>query len=241
MNAELPLSAPAPAAELRPITSLDDPRVVQILSTEHWSLLSARSLAYNETFARGGMFLTFLSMSFVAMALLAQAMAFGSAFLAVTAIVLAMDFVIGVLTYVRNINTNREDSRAVWGMARIRHAYTQIAPIVTPYFTTPYHDDPESVLLSYGAPPNPGIGQLLLYGVTTSGGMIGLIASIIAGVLASDLALLAGASVGPAVGIGVVGTVAVFAIMTALTIGSVTRARSTMPPRFPAERVETDA
>ena len=53
------------------------PRVVQILATEHWSLLASRSLAYNEAFTRGGMFLTFLSMSFVALALLAQAMSFG--------------------------------------------------------------------------------------------------------------------------------------------------------------------
>lgn len=40
-----------------PVTSLDDPRAVQILTAEHGSLLSARSLAYNEAFARAGMFL----------------------------------------------------------------------------------------------------------------------------------------------------------------------------------------
>ena len=52
-----------------PITDLTDQRVVQILSTEHWSLLASRSLAYNEAFTRGGMFLTFLSASIVALAL----------------------------------------------------------------------------------------------------------------------------------------------------------------------------
>ena len=36
-------SASQPVA---PITSLDDPRAIQILSTEHWSVLTARSLAY---------------------------------------------------------------------------------------------------------------------------------------------------------------------------------------------------
>ena len=64
-----------------PVTSLEDPRALQILSTEHWSLLSARSLAYNEAFTRGGMFLSFLSMSFVALALLAQGMSFDREFL----------------------------------------------------------------------------------------------------------------------------------------------------------------
>ena len=57
-----------------PATSLLDPRALQILSAEHSSLLSARALAYNEAFTRAGMFLAFLSMSFVALALVAQAL-----------------------------------------------------------------------------------------------------------------------------------------------------------------------
>src|SRR6476620_669720 len=77
MSSERPATPPMPAGAVTPITALPDPRVITILSTEHWSLLSARGLAYNEAFVRGGMFLTFLSMSFVALALLAQAMAYG--------------------------------------------------------------------------------------------------------------------------------------------------------------------
>src|SRR6188768_2154068 len=122
---------PSSSAPPGPITSLDDPRVVQILSTEHWSLLSARSLAYNEAFVRAGMFLTFLSTSFVALALVAQAMSFGRDFLAVAALVLAFDLVIGLTTFLRMNAANVDDLRANHGMARIRHAYTQIAPIVT--------------------------------------------------------------------------------------------------------------
>src|SRR4029079_4374359 len=90
-------SPPMPALErpmstettppVTPVTSLEDPRVLQILSTEHWSLLTSRSLAYNEAFIRGGMFLTFLSMSFVALALLAQAMSFGDEFLTIAAVI----------------------------------------------------------------------------------------------------------------------------------------------------------
>ncbi len=44
---------------------LEDPRALQILSTEHWSLLAGRSLAYNEAFSRAGMFLTFLSATLI--------------------------------------------------------------------------------------------------------------------------------------------------------------------------------
>ena len=99
---------------------------------------------------RAGMFLTFLSTSFVALALLAQAMSFGRDFLSVAALVLAFDLVVGLTTFLRMNGANLDDLRANHGMARIRHAYTQITPIVTPYFTTPTHDDIDAVTKVYG-------------------------------------------------------------------------------------------
>jgi hypothetical protein len=223
-----------------PVVSLDDPRVVQILATEHWSLLASRSLAYNEAFARGGMFLTFLSMSFVALALLAQAMSFGDKFLTVAAILLAFDLVIGLVTYFRIDGANVDDLRAVHGMARIRHGYTEIAPIVAPYFTSATHDDTASVVTAYGSPSSGGIG-LLLYGLTTSGGMIALITSMVGGVFAAVLSLIIGASGELAVWIGVGGGVAVFAVLYVLTAGSVTRHQATMTVLFPAADAPVDA
>lgn len=44
---------------------------MQILATEHWSLLATRSMVWNEMFTRAGMFLTTLSASIVALALVA--------------------------------------------------------------------------------------------------------------------------------------------------------------------------
>jgi hypothetical protein len=223
-----------------PVTSLDDPRALQILSTEHWSLLSARSLAYNEAFTRGGMFLTFLSASLVALALLAQGMNFGDQFLPVTAIVLAFDLVIGLLTYGRISGANVDDLRAVHGMARIRHAYTQIAPITTPYFTTPTHDDVASVLSAYDDGSDTAVG-FILYGLTTSGGMIGLITSMVGGVLAGVLALIVGASGGAALWIGLGGAVLVFGILAVLTTGQVPRHQARLGVLFPKEHGSPDS
>jgi hypothetical protein len=45
---------------------------VQILAAEHWSLLATRQLAWTEAFSRAGLFLTVLSASVVALALVAQ-------------------------------------------------------------------------------------------------------------------------------------------------------------------------
>lgn len=220
-------------APVKPVTSLDDPRVIQILSTEHWSLLGARSLAYNEAFIRGGMFLTFLSMSFVALALLAQGMSFGSQFLTIAAVVLAFDLVIGLTTYGRISGANVDDLRAVHGMARIRHAYTQIAPITKPYFTSPTHDDVASVISTYGAGPDTGLG-LFFYALSTSGGMIGLIVSMVGGVLAAVVGLLIGVSGDLAVWIGLGGGVILFVAILVATLGSVPRHQERLGVLFPA-------
>src|SRR5688500_7982160 len=102
----MPPTEAANGAALEPIVALHDPRAIQLMSTAHWSLRSSRSLAYNEAFTRGGMFLTFLSMSFVALALLAQGMSFDSEFLTVAAVLLAFDLVIGLATYGRITGAN---------------------------------------------------------------------------------------------------------------------------------------
>jgi hypothetical protein len=228
MSAEQPPPSSAPPG---PITSLDDPRAITILSTEHWSLLGARSLAYNEAFVRGGMFLTFLSMSFVALALLAEGMTFGDGFLTVAAIVLTFDFVVGIATYGRISGANGDDLRALHGMARIRHAYVKMAPIVDQYFTTPTHDDLESVLLSYGRLPDSTIGQLA-YALTTSGGMIGIIVSMVGGVLAGVLSLM---FLAPelAVWMGLAGAFLTFTLIVVFTFGAVTRNQESLVVRFP--------
>jgi len=218
---------------VKPIASLDDPRVIQILSTEHWSLLSARSLAYNEAFIRGGMFLTFLSMSFVALALLAQGMSFGSQFLTIAAVVLAFDLVIGLATYGRISGANVDDLRAVHGMARIRHAYTQIAPITKPYFTSATHDDVASVISVYGTVPDTGL-SLFLYALSTSGGMIGLIVAMVGGVLAAVVGLLIGVTGDLAVWIGIGGGVLVFVAILVATLGRVPRHQERLGVLFPA-------
>ena len=233
----MPPSESGTGSGAEPVTRLHDPRAIQILSTEHWSLLASRSLAYNEAFIRGGMFLTFLSMSFVALALLAQGMAFDSEFLTVAAILLAFDLVIGLATYGRITGANVDDLRAVYGMARIRHGYTEAAPVLVPYFTTATHDDLASVLTAYGSPADSGVGNVW-YALTTSGGMIGLITSMVGGVLAAVIGLLVGIPGGQALWVGLGGGVIVIALLFVRTTGAVTRDQATLPALFPAPKTE---
>ena len=50
---------------------------LQILATEHWSLLATRSMLWSESFNRTGMFLTVVSASVVGLAFVGQAADFG--------------------------------------------------------------------------------------------------------------------------------------------------------------------
>jgi hypothetical protein len=223
---------PQPRTPVMPIASIDDPRTITLLTTEHWSLLSARSLAYNEAFVRAGMFLSFLSMSFVALALLAQAMSFGRDFLSVAAVVLAFDFVIGVTTLLRMNGANLDDLRANHGMARLRHAYTQITPIVRPYFTTPTHDDIDAVTAVYGPISDRLLGQFV-YGLSTSNGMVALIVAMVGGVLTTVVAMLFGVGSGVSIWIGLAGGLIVIAATFAITASQIVREQARFTALFP--------
>src|SRR5258705_2653275 len=66
---ERPPTSEPTDGDVRGSTFLADPRALTILTTEHWSLLSQRSLSWTESFSRAGMFLATLSAATVALAL----------------------------------------------------------------------------------------------------------------------------------------------------------------------------
>jgi hypothetical protein len=213
----------------------DDPRIVQMLSTEHWSVLSARSLAYNEAFTRAGMFLSFLSMSTVALGLLAQGTGFGRDFRTIAAVVLGFDLLIGLSTYLRISGAGYDDLVALHGMSRIRHAYTEIAPSLRRYFTSPFNDDIDSVMRAY--PSIFGHSKLgeLPYVLSTTGGMIGLIVSAIGGIFAGVVASLFISSGDLALLVGAAGALLLFTVLALLTYKAAYAAHAGLPVLFPAE------
>src|SRR5579864_6702487 len=107
---------------------------LQILATEHWSLLATRALTYQESLGRVNMFLTILSGAVIALALVAQADHFGAAFISIAIFMLSVVFVVGVFTVARLMSLNRDDYRWVLGMNRLRKAYLELHPELEPYF-----------------------------------------------------------------------------------------------------------
>jgi hypothetical protein len=125
------------------------PNAASILATEHWSLLGTRSQIWNEALNRATVFLTVLSASIIALALLADATGFGAHTTTVALVLLPVVLLLGVATYVRLVQINTEDAKLVLAMNRLRYAYLKIEPGLEPYFSTGHHDDERGLLATY--------------------------------------------------------------------------------------------
>ena len=239
-------SVPVGAAEARPLeptsptsavageSPLDDPRALPILSTEHWSLLSARSLAYNEAFSRAGMFLTFLSATLIVIGFLVGGQGLTPIVLPVAAVLLLADVYIGIATVGRLIDANSEELHAVRGMNRIRHAYREMVPGLEPYFVASFHDDPRGVLGVYGdIPANRGVLPNVVHGLTTMIGMIMTVVAMVIGALAALVAVGLGAGVEVALVVAVLGFLLGTGIFAYAGMRAAMDFQRGVEPRFP--------
>jgi hypothetical protein len=238
-----------PGATERPIPTADaragvagpdhlaDPRALAILTTEHWSLLTARSLVYNEAFARAGMFLTFLTGTLVALGFVSQGSGYTREFLLLATVLLGFDLFIGLATLGRIAGASVEELRALQGMNRLRHAYLEMAPSLEPYFSTSGHDDLSSVLSIYGATPMRAsfIGNLV-HGLTTTLGMVGTITAAVGGAFAAAVALVLGSI--PIVGVlaGLLGFAILTVIVWVVIFRQFVAVERTIESRFPAPK-----
>jgi hypothetical protein len=205
---------------------------VQILATEHWSLLATRSMTWGEVFSRAGIFLTVVSASVVALALVAQATDFGGGFYVFALLVLPIVLVLGVGTLVRLGDALTEDVRLVFGMNRLRHAYLEIAPELEPYFVTSHYDDEEGVLETLGPAARVRPSRFL----SSTPVVVGLIDAVLAGILAGLVARVADAGVAPSIALGAVVGLAAVAVIVMTGVRGVVRARGLLDPRFPRPR-----
>ncbi len=126
---------------------------LQILSTKHWSLLASRGLAWNEAFTRTSMFLSTLSFSGVALALVAQATGFDGNFRLFVLLVLPIMLFLGVSTQLRLDSSNYHDAMCVIGMNRIRASYVAMAPDLEPLFVMGTTDDFQGVTRTMATQP----------------------------------------------------------------------------------------
>ncbi|GGF05031.1 hypothetical protein [Mycetocola zhadangensis] len=168
----------------------------QLLATEHWGLLAARSTAQNEVLARIGIFLTLVSAGLVSLALVGQATDFSEAFVAFAVGVLAFIVLVGVLTQLRVMNIGMEDLMYVVAMNRLRGAYVELDPGLDRVLMSSPHDDFAGIQQTYYFfTPKRGISQVLgstmAFIILINSSLLGLFIAATAVVFTSLVALAA--------------------------------------------------
>jgi hypothetical protein len=210
---------------------------LQILATEHWSLLAARTLTYNEALSRVTIFLAILSGALIALALVAQADHFGAIFISIAIPLLALVMFAGIITISRLTVLNGDDYRWVIGMNRLRHAYVELHPELEQYFVASPYDDLPGALQTLGIDVTAGRRLGSIFHVPqTLPGMLTVIVAAVGGAIGALGAL---ALVIPPLAIGLAAA-AVF-VLALVLMGiwnrrSIRRLPPSLEPRFPSPR-----
>lgn len=211
------------------------PHALQILMTEHWSLLASRSMGYTESMSRTSIFVAALTGSVVALALVGQATDFGREFVAFALVLLPVVYFLGVVTIARLFQNGWEDAVWVQGMNRIRHAYLELAPELEPYFVTSRFDDDAGVLISAVARPR----VTPLQGFVAIPGVVAVLNSVVAGAVAGIAGLGLEVGTGAALVLGAVAFVISLASFVGLGIRAIAAYRRNLVVRFPTPSAET--
>src|SRR5437879_3546081 len=201
-----PLGAePAPAphrGEAAPTGEASPSMRLQILSTEHWSLLASRSLAWNESFSRAGMFLTTLSGAIVALGLVGGATGFGESFTLFALVILPVVLFIGLATWIRLGAPNYHEALCVVGMNRIRAAYLQLAPDLERFFVMSAHDDFPGIGVTMGVQPGGGRGFWLAQMIAGTPTVVAVLNAVLVGAILAIAAVRLGGSSATALLVG---------------------------------------
>jgi hypothetical protein len=204
---------------------------LQILNAEHQSLLAARSLAWNESFARAGMYLSILSASIVALGLIAGIDKLGDVFVTFAVVILPVVLFVGIVTVTRMGIANYHEGLTVWGMNRIRAAYLELAPDLEPYFVMGTHDDYAGMQVTMAIPQSL---PTVLNVISATPFLVTILNGVVSGAIMA-LVLLHWVDVGVPLTVVVSGATFIVAVIAQgwVATWSMRRAQGSIRPLFP--------
>jgi Ca2+/Na+ antiporter len=197
--------------------------LVAILTTEHFTLQTARAATISETTARASLFLGTVSGALVALAFLGQVSSAGGAFFAFGLVLFPALLFLGLATYDRVLQTSIEDVAYAQRINRIRRCYLDGAPELAAWLAPAAGEGAAAAIGAGGM--RPGRWQMLV----TIAGTIGVINSVIVGVL---VALLVGLLTRDATALAAAAGVAAFVLGVALHQRHQARRRLRTPSPF---------
>ena len=205
----IPESGSAESTDQHTLSAEDRDRVREVLSAEYSLLTTALNTAWSASLTRTSIFLFTLSSAGIALGFAAQAGIDRGPFRGLALVVLPLVLFLGVATFVRLVQLQRESMIYVLGLNRIRHFLQESVPASRPYFILPGYDDAVAIYRSPGTgmtkrPPK----HNLLHLIVQTQGIVGVVASAVA-------AAFGGLATAP-LGIGVAAVVAAIAFVTTL-------------------------
>jgi hypothetical protein len=207
---------------------------LQALTTEHFTLQTARAVAVNEGNGRATLYIGALSSALVALALAAQRAPLGEVFYVVALTVLPAVLFLGLVTYVRVLHSSIEDILYARAINRIRHYYTEIDPSRAHYFLLSGRDD------FRGALANMCIRDSWTQFLFTMPSAVAAINGLLGGVtVALAIALAAGPPLPLTVLAGMVSGTAVLALHVAYQVRRFAIMKVTVAAAFPTPRRPT--
>lgn len=166
------------------LTDAQRQQLAQIVTTEHFTLQTARGATISDANGRSGLFISTVSSALVALGFIGQVAKIGPSFYAFVFVIFPTLFFLGLVTFERVLQSAIEDTVYARGINRIRHLYTELAPAIKPYLILSTNDDDAGTMANMAI--KPGRWQLFL----TSAGMIGVINSVLLGVTVALLVFL---------------------------------------------------
>lgn len=159
------------------------PAIVQVLTTEHFTLQGARSVVIAEINGRATIYLSAVSSSLVALAFVATLSTAEELIRGFALILLPVLCFMGIVTKSRLSQLSYTDFDYQRAINRIRHFYVDIAPESAKYLTLPIHDDMRGIAQSsFNQAPAWWMGLL------TAAQMVAVVYYVVAGLTVGLLA-----------------------------------------------------
>ena len=208
-----PVPDAGPAADATALSAEERERVAAVLSAEYGVLAGLLSAVWSASLVRTSLFLGVVSAVGVALGFAAQASGgIGATFTSFALVALPLALFLGLATFARTVEIQREAIVYITGMNRIRWFMTQQAPGSIRYLVLPVHDDAIGVYRSQGTgmrlrPPR----YRLVFALVQTQGIVAVVSASLAGIIGG----LATAWLTPAAG-WIVGGVAFVVTLVAL-------------------------
>jgi hypothetical protein len=169
------------------------------LTTEHYTLQSARAATTHESNGRASLYLASVAGGVVALAFVAESTGTTSPSARLfAATVLSALVLMGLLTHQRLVHLAVEDAVLGQAIARIRGSYVHAAPEIAPYLLLPTADDRAGVL------HNTGVAHSAWHHLSHMAVMIAVVVAAVTGTAAAMAAHAAAPTLAVAVPAGVI-------------------------------------